>query len=284
MLVVMTILGNSCTSISYNPAVLAISILSLESFDTKNDLAVLMYTGGTTGLPKGAMLSHFNLVANCYQCEAWIPGTEPGKEATVGALPFSHIFGLTTMMLVAIKLGAKCILIPDPKDIPDLISNIVNNKGTLFSGVNTLFNKINNDPKAKKFDLSCLNSALSGAGPLALDVQEKFEKSSKRQKELLEIMNDKLLDFSQKVNKIKTDINREMFIIENKLSEERVNYQKDMDMQYRDLTRKIVDIENKLNKIKKTVGAGLGITEERLNKIETELGIFTNFKEDEEAA
>ncbi|MCD6216060.1 MAG: hypothetical protein J7J92_03235 [Candidatus Aenigmarchaeota archaeon] len=114
--------------------------------------------------------------------------------------------------------------------------------------------------------------------------QEKFEKSSKRQKELLEIMNDKLLDFSQKVNKIKTDINREMFIIENKLSEERVNYQKDMDMQYRDLTRKIVDIENKLNKIKKTVGAGLGITEERLNKIETELGIFTNFKEDEEAA
>ncbi|MHA1309795.1 MAG: long-chain-fatty-acid--CoA ligase [Candidatus Helarchaeota archaeon] len=145
-------------------------------FDTKNDLAVLMYTGGTTGLPKGAMLSHFNLVANCYQCEAWIPGTEPGKEATVGALPFSHIFGLTTMMLVAIKLGAKCILIPDPKDIPDLISNIVNNKGTLFSGVNTLFNKINNDPKAEKFDLSCLNSALSGAGPLALDVQEKFEK------------------------------------------------------------------------------------------------------------
>ncbi len=114
--------------------------------------------------------------------------------------------------------------------------------------------------------------------------QEKFEKSSKRQKELLEIMNDKLLDFSQKVNKIKTDINREMFIIENKLSEERTNYQKDMDMQYRDLTRKIVDIENKLNKIKKTVGAGLGITEERLNKIETELGIFTNFKEDEEAA
>jgi long-chain acyl-CoA synthetase len=144
-------------------------------FDTKKDLAVLMYTGGTTGLPKGAMLSQFNLVSNCYQCDAWIPGTEPGKEATVGALPFSHIFGLTTMMLTAIKLGGKCILVPDPTDIPDLIGNIVNNKGTLFSGVNTLFNKINNHPKAAKFDLSCLKSALSGAGPLAREVQDKFE-------------------------------------------------------------------------------------------------------------
>ncbi|MHA1269975.1 MAG: long-chain-fatty-acid--CoA ligase [Candidatus Helarchaeota archaeon] len=145
-------------------------------FDTKKDLAVLMYTGGTTGLPKGAMLSQFNLVANCYQCEAWMPSTEPGKEATVGALPFSHIFGLTTMMLVAIKLAGKCILLPDPRDIPDLIKNIVNNKGTLFSGVNTLFNRINTHPDAEKFDLSCLKSALSGAGPLALEVQEKFEK------------------------------------------------------------------------------------------------------------
>ncbi|MBD3228017.1 MAG: AMP-binding protein [Candidatus Lokiarchaeota archaeon] len=144
-------------------------------FDNKNDLAVLMYTGGTTGLPKGAMLSQFNLVSNCYQCDAWIPGTEPGKEATVGALPFSHIFGLTTMMLTAIKIGGKCILVPDPGDIPDLINNIVNNNGTLFSGVNTLFNKINNHPKAEQFDLSCLKSALSGAGPLAKEVQEKFE-------------------------------------------------------------------------------------------------------------
>ena len=144
-------------------------------YDNKKDLAVLMYTGGTTGLPKGAMLSQLNLVANCNQCEAWMPGIEPGKEATVGALPFSHIFGLTTMMLVAIKTGGKCILIPDPKNIPDLIDNIVKNNGTLFSGVNTLFNKINNHPNAEKFDLSCLNSALSGAGPLALEVAEKFE-------------------------------------------------------------------------------------------------------------
>ncbi|MHA1231421.1 MAG: long-chain-fatty-acid--CoA ligase [Candidatus Helarchaeota archaeon] len=148
-------------------------------FDTQKDLAVLMYTGGTTGLPKGAMLSHFNLIANCYQCEAWIPDTEPGKEATVGALPFSHIFGLTTMMLVAVKLAAKCILIPNPRDIPDLIHNIVKHKGTLFSGVNTLFNRINNHPQAQKFDLSCLKSALSGAGPLALEVQEKFEELTK---------------------------------------------------------------------------------------------------------
>ncbi|MHA1315632.1 MAG: long-chain-fatty-acid--CoA ligase [Candidatus Helarchaeota archaeon] len=144
-------------------------------FDTKKDLAVLMYTGGTTGLPKGAMLSQYNLVSNLYQCAAWIVGTKPGEEATVGALPFSHIFGLTTMMMMAIKLGGKCILIPNPRDIPDLIKTIVKEKGTLFSGVNALFNRINNHPKAKKFDLSTLRSALSGAGPLAKDVQEKFE-------------------------------------------------------------------------------------------------------------
>ena len=144
-------------------------------FDPVNDLAVLMYTGGTTGLPKGAMLSQFNLVANCYQCEAWIPGTVPGGEATVGALPFSHIFGLTTMMLVAIKLAGRCILLPNPREIDDLLGAIQKYGGTLFSGVNTLFNKINNHPTVKKYDLSSLKAALSGAGPLALEVQEKFE-------------------------------------------------------------------------------------------------------------
>lgn len=144
-------------------------------FDPVKDLAVLMYTGGTTGLPKGAMLSQYNLIANCYQCHAWMPDTEPGSEVCVGALPFSHIFGLTTMMLVAIKIGGACILIPNPKKIDDLLSNIQTYRGTIFSGVNTLFNKINNYPSIKDYDLNCLKNALSGAGPLALDVQEKFE-------------------------------------------------------------------------------------------------------------
>lgn len=144
-------------------------------FDTKKDLAVLMYTGGTTGLPKGAMLSQYNLVSNLYQCSAWIVGTVPGEEATVGALPFSHIFGLTTMMMMAIKLAGKCILVPNPREIPDLLKSIVKEKGTMFSGVNALFNRINNHPKAQKADLSSLRSALSGAGPLAKEVQEKFE-------------------------------------------------------------------------------------------------------------
>ncbi|NHI94380.1 MAG: long-chain fatty acid--CoA ligase [Candidatus Lokiarchaeota archaeon] len=144
-------------------------------FDPVKDLAVLMYTGGTTGLPKGAMLSQYNLVANCYQCDSWIPGTQPGSEVSVGALPFSHIFGLTTMMLVAIKIGGACILLPNPREVDELLGAIQKYKGTLFSGVNTLFNRINNHPTVEKYDLSCLKAALSGAGPLALDVQEKFE-------------------------------------------------------------------------------------------------------------
>jgi long-chain acyl-CoA synthetase len=144
-------------------------------FDTKKDLAVLMYTGGTTGLPKGAMLSQYNIVANCYQCAAWLPGVKPGEEATVCALPLSHIFGLTTMMSVAVKIGAKMILITNPREISDVMDNLAKEKGTLFAGVNSLFNKINNDPKVKSFNLKSVKYALSGAGPLAKEVQEKFE-------------------------------------------------------------------------------------------------------------
>jgi long-chain acyl-CoA synthetase len=144
-------------------------------FDTKKDLAVLMYTGGTTGLPKGAMLSQYNIVANCYQCEAWLPGVKPGEEATVCALPLSHIFGLTTMMSVAVKIGGKMILIANAKDIPAVMSDLAAAKGTLFAGVNALFNKINNHPNVKKFNLSSVKYALSGAGPLAEEVQNKFE-------------------------------------------------------------------------------------------------------------
>ncbi|NVM55515.1 MAG: long-chain fatty acid--CoA ligase [Candidatus Helarchaeota archaeon] len=144
-------------------------------FDTKKDLAVLMYTGGTTGLPKGAMLSQYNIVANCYQCESWLPEIDLGKEATVCALPLSHIFGLTTMMAVAIKTGAKMILIPDPRDIPGLMKELAHEKGTIFAGVNALFNRINNHKKVESFDLSSVKYALSGAGPLAEEVQTKFE-------------------------------------------------------------------------------------------------------------
>jgi len=144
-------------------------------FNTKKDLAVLMYTGGTTGLPKGAMLSQYNIVANCYQCASWMPGVKSGEEATVCALPLSHIFGLTTMMSLAVKVGAKMILITNPREIPEVMANLAKEKGTLFAGVNSLFNKINNDPKVKSFNLKSVKYALSGAGPLAQEVQEKFE-------------------------------------------------------------------------------------------------------------
>jgi long-chain acyl-CoA synthetase len=144
-------------------------------FDTKKDLAVLQYTGGTTGLPKGAMLSQHNLVANCYQCASWMPNIKPGEEATVCALPLSHIFGLTVMMTLAVRIGAKMILIPNPRDIPALMDEIAEEKGTLFAGVNALFNRINNHPDVSTFDLSSVKYALSGAGPLAEEVQNKFE-------------------------------------------------------------------------------------------------------------
>jgi long-chain acyl-CoA synthetase len=104
-----------------------------------------------------------------------MPGVTPGEEATVCALPLSHIFGLTTMMALAVKVGAKMILIANPRDIPAVMDDVAGEKGTLFAGVNALFNRINNHPKVNTFDLSSVKYALSGAGPLAEEVQNKFE-------------------------------------------------------------------------------------------------------------
>jgi len=112
----------------------------------------------------------------------------------------------------------------------------------------------------------------------------KLDETRKNQKDIIDIMGNRLSDFSNRINDIKSKFEKEMFVLNTKLDFEKRDWERYVDATYRDLARKILDVENNLNKIKRTLGAGLGTAEERLNRIETELGIFTGLREREEEA
>ena len=143
-----------------------------------SDVAVLQYTGGTTGLPKGAMLTHRNVVANACMCDAWL-WKKDRVMGIVGVLPLFHSFAMTTVMNTSIRIGGFQLLFPrPPADMAELCAAIQKYSakgGLIMPGVAVLFNKINTHPKVKEFDLSGLKMAVSGAGPLPLEVQNRFE-------------------------------------------------------------------------------------------------------------
>ena len=128
-----------------------------------DDLACLQYTGGTTGMAKGAMLTHGNMVANVCQAHAWVkPYVADGEECIVTALPLYHIFALTANCLTFIKLGANNLLILNPRDVPAFVKSLSTVKFTAITGVNTLFNALMNHPGFAKLDFSSLKLALGG--------------------------------------------------------------------------------------------------------------------------
>ncbi len=143
--------------------------------DSENDIACLQYTGGTTGMPKGAMLTHKNLVANIEQAKAWFPEAEIGKEVMLTALPLYHIYAQQMCMNLAIGFASNQILVANPRDAEELLEEISKNKITMFPGVAAMYNNLNNFPKVKDYDLSSLKYCLSGAGPLPKEIQDKFE-------------------------------------------------------------------------------------------------------------
>ena len=144
------------------------------AIEPKKDVALLQYTGGTTGIPKGAMLTHYNLVVNATQVMDW-GSLRPGVDVHLSALPFFHIFGMTTGMNSPIFTRSKMILVPDARDIPGILKTIDKEKPTIFCGVPTLYTALINRPDVQKHDLRSVRLCISGASALPAEVQKKFE-------------------------------------------------------------------------------------------------------------
>ncbi|HEX4111201.1 MAG TPA: long-chain fatty acid--CoA ligase, partial [Stellaceae bacterium] len=137
------------------------------------DVAVLQYTGGTTGVPKGAMLTHRNLWANTQQCLMWLRQMEGGIERVLCVLPFFHVFAMTGAMNLGLACGAELLLMPR-FTIDDLFALIERKRPTYLPGVPTLYTAIYNHPKAKSVDLSSIRICISGGASLPLEVKTKF--------------------------------------------------------------------------------------------------------------
>ncbi|MDX2094389.1 MAG: long-chain fatty acid--CoA ligase [Alphaproteobacteria bacterium] len=138
-------------------------------------VAVLQYTGGTTGVPKGAMLTHSNLYINTFQCAGWMVGLTPGNETMLAVLPFFHVFAMTVALNLAIANGFTIIIHPK-FDLKHVLSDIAHKKPTIMPGVSTLYATINNARNLAQYDLSSIKMCISGGGPLPVEVKLQFEK------------------------------------------------------------------------------------------------------------
>ncbi len=165
-------------AIRYRDALAAGANAQLPKVEVKNtDIAFLQYTGGTTGVAKGAMLTHRNLVSNMLQAGAWISPnvSEDRQETIITALPLYHIFALTANGLVFMELGARNILITNPRDMPGFVKELKKHKFTAFTGVNTLFNGLLNTPGFDQVDFSHLRLSLGGGMAVQRSVAERWK-------------------------------------------------------------------------------------------------------------
>jgi long-chain acyl-CoA synthetase len=138
----------------------------------KKDLAALQYTGGTTGVPKGAMLTHFNLVSNAVMCAAWLQGKET-EDVFLTVLPLFHIYGMTTSMNAPIYMAGTLVVLPRP-DLKEILKSIQKYRVTIFCGVPTLYAALIDHPDIAKYDLTSVKFCISGAAPLPPEVQKRF--------------------------------------------------------------------------------------------------------------
>jgi long-chain acyl-CoA synthetase len=141
---------------------------------TWDDTAVLMYTGGTTGVSKGAQLTHKNILVNAYQVLVWVNATER-ELVTLATLPLFHSYGMTCCMNAGAVTTGTAILVPDPRDMDDILNTIHKHRPTLYPGVPAMYVAINNHPDVHKYDLSSIEACNSGAAPLPVEVQQRFQ-------------------------------------------------------------------------------------------------------------
>ncbi len=145
--------------------------------DAMEDVAVLQYTGGATGMPKGVLLTHANLCANTEQFFLWFPEIQPGQERILGVLPLFHVFAMTAVMNLGIRLGAEIILLPR-FNLDEVMQAIHRKKPTLFPAVPPLYTAINLHKNLRKFTLSSIRICFSGGAPLPIQVKRRFEAST----------------------------------------------------------------------------------------------------------
>lgn len=166
-------------AVPFKEAMKAGALLEFKPAEVKSeDLAFLQYTGGTTGVSKGAMLTHRNMVANLEQVNAWMEhgGMKSGQEIFITALPLYHIFALTVNCLVAMRIGGHNILITNPRDMKAFIKELGKHKFTVVTGVNTLFNGLLNQEAFRKLDFSALKFGFGGGMAVQRAVAEKWQK------------------------------------------------------------------------------------------------------------
>ena len=169
-------------AVKFNDAVAAGKGKQLSKPDLNpDDVAFLQYTGGTTGVSKGATLRHRNIIANVLQNEAWLqPALKKGKQVEqmtiVTALPLYHIFALTACCLLGMRIGARCLLIPNPRDIPGFIKELAKHEFNMLPAVNTLYNGLLNNPDFAKLNFSGLKAANGGGMAVQRAVAERFFK------------------------------------------------------------------------------------------------------------
>src|SRR6266540_2660614 len=143
-----------------------------------DDTALFQYSGGTTGVSKGAVALHRNVVANTLQIKCWMSGLEEGKEVTLMSIPLFHVYGMVAGMSFAMSCGSSLVMVPNPRDLKDVLDNITKFKASIFPGVPALYNGINNHPdvKAGKYNLSSIKACISGSAPLMRETKEEFER------------------------------------------------------------------------------------------------------------
>jgi long-chain acyl-CoA synthetase len=160
--------------VPYRRMVARAGTITPHPVDPERDIAVLQYTGGTTGVPKGAMLTHANLYANAMQTGLFAPETIPGKDRILAVIPFFHVFAMTSAMNHPILAGIEIVALPR-FDVKQVLSAIDKTKPTLFPAVPTIYTAISNYPGLSRFDVSSIRFCISGGAPLPLDVKKNFE-------------------------------------------------------------------------------------------------------------
>ncbi|PIU91667.1 MAG: long-chain fatty acid--CoA ligase [Anaerolineae bacterium CG17_big_fil_post_rev_8_21_14_2_50_57_27] len=142
-----------------------------------DDTALFQYSGGTTGISKGAIAMHRNLVANALQIKSYMPDLSEGNELVLMAIPLFHVYGMVAGMLFAMAAGSSMVLEPDPRAMKDILGDIQKLRPTIYPGVPAMYNAINNnaDVQAGKYDVSSIKACISGSAPLMRETKEKFE-------------------------------------------------------------------------------------------------------------